>query len=150
MKTLKRLILSLVFIFILASVLSLALTRRHEVKVERGFTYGPATAQVASTTPGSFVTVYYGFPSTYKEVQSFRPDGDVFSESSVTVQEWDWLYVISNIVFWTGLFVAILSPVTIFWRPKKKQPAATTSVNEVKGTDDKTTSQVKPDENTRD
>jgi hypothetical protein len=150
MKTLKRLILSLLFIFVLATVLSLVITRRNEVDVQRGFTYGPATAQVASTTPGKFTTVYYGFPSPYKEIQSFRPSGDVFSESSVTVQQWDWFYVISNIVFWTGLFVAVMAPITIFWRPKKKQSENSILKNEVKSTEEKTESRVKSDENSRD
>ena len=150
MKTLKRLILSLLFIFILSAVLSLVLTRRHEVKVDKGFTYGPPTAQVASQTPGSFTTVYYGFPSTYKEIQSFRPEGDVFAESSVTIQEWNWLYIITNMVFWAGLFTAVLSPLTIFWRPAKKRAESPTSTNEVKSTEEKQVSQVKQDENPRD
>jgi hypothetical protein len=132
----------------LAAVLSLVLTRRTEVAVDKGFTYGPPTAQVASNTPGSFVTVYYGFPSTYKQVQSFRPDGDVFAESSVTVQQWSWLYVITNMIFWAGLFTAVLAPLTIFWRPKK-QPAYTSAVNGVKTTEEEKTSQVKTDENPR-
>jgi len=148
MKTLKRLILSLIFIFVLASVLSLVLTRRNEIKVDKGFTYGPATAQVSSATPGTFTTVYYGFPSTYKEIQTFRPDGDVFSASSVTVQPWDWFYVLSNIVFWAGLFVAIMAPITIFWRPKKKVPEVVTLDNEVKTSEGKTPSQVKTHDTT--
>ncbi|HPR09656.1 hypothetical protein KDA06_02455 [Candidatus Saccharibacteria bacterium] len=143
MKMFKRLVFSLLFIAILATVLSLLVTRRAEVKVVKGFTYGAPTAQVASTTPGTFTNVYYGFPSTYKHIQTFRPDGDVFSESSVVVQDWGWLYVISNIVFWSGLFVALLSPFTIFYRPKAHQPEALITQNEVKSTDSEVQSPVK-------
>lgn len=121
MKKITRLVVAILVIIVIATFLSVAITRRTVISVGKGFTYGPASAQVTSVTSGKFTTIYYGFPSMYKAEQTFRPAGDVFSESSVVIEPFDVSYVISNMIFWSGLMVSILAPVTILFRPKLKK-----------------------------
>ncbi len=70
-------------------------------------------------------------------------------------------YVIVNIIFWSALFVAVLAPITIFYRPKKRlkghispDAAHTNQPNVTESTEKKAqpkTNQVeRADENNRD
>lgn len=120
MRKLRNLLLLLILVLLIAGLLSVLIVRTKEVDVQKGFMYGPTSAQVAATTDGSYVVKYYGFPSTYREQHIFQPNGDVFTESSYDFQDFDWFYVLSNVIFWAGLFMALLAPLTIFYRPKKR------------------------------
>lgn len=146
MRKVLRLLVASIVLLLIAGVLSIANVRTKKVPVTEGFVYGPPTAQAASTTKGMFIVKYYGYPTTYKEQHLFQPTGDVFSESSYDFQPFDWFYVVSNMMFWSALFVAVLSPVTIFWRPKK--PTSKLGKND-QAIEPPAPNPVEPNENTR-
>jgi hypothetical protein len=143
MKRLKRLGLSLLCIALLAVVFSVVPSHSYKVDVAKGFAYGDPKAQTHVTSAGTFQDRKYGFPATYREIQSFHPADGAYAAASFEPQPMSLFYVGVNIVFWVGLMVALLAPVTIFWR-KKALPA----VEKVKG--EPKESQVKADANPRD
>jgi len=121
MKTVKRLILSLVAILLLAGIFSVGVVRTKEFSVKKGFYFGLPDGQEAVNADGTYTIKYYGFPSAFREQHIYQSDGDVLGSSTYDMQKFDLLYVVSNFVFWAGLMVALLSPLTIFFRKKNKE-----------------------------
>lgn len=150
MKELKR-ATKLFFVFMLlvavaSVVLAFVPVRQRVIDVPKGFYYGEVTNQAATQAEATFTRKWYGFPATVaeKEVVNYA-DGN-YESATYEIQKFSWFYTVVNVIFWMGLMAALLAPVTIFWRPKKK--LATDS--EVKSTETKTASQVKSSENSRD
>lgn len=121
MKKFRLLIIGIFVLLVLAAVLSVVVVRTKAVPVAEGFVFGSPVAQSAVSTSGTYEVKYYGYPSTYREQHTFMSTGDVIGNTSYDFQPFDWYSVLSNIIFWMALFVAVLAPVTIFWRPKKVQ-----------------------------
>jgi hypothetical protein len=142
MKELKRatvIFLSFLFLIAVASVvLAFVPVRQRKVDVPKGFYYGEATNQAATQAEATFTRKWYGFPATVaeKEVVSYT-EGN-YESATYDIQKFSWFYAGVNAVFWMGLVAALLAPLTIFYRPKKK-------LNEVKPTEKKPASQVKSD-----
>lgn len=126
-----------------AIILSTVPARSHTVTVPEGFAFGNPKSQQRMVSSGSYTVKRYGFPATYREVQSFSPADYSYAAVSFEQQGTSVVYVVVNIVFWLGLLAGLLAPITIFWRPAKKS-------NQVKSTEVKYESQVKNDANTRD
>ncbi len=137
MKTLKRLFFSLLVSFLLAGALGLGIQTSQKYDVREGFAYGPPTNQQYTAEKGTFSIKRYGFPATYKEVQHvvLETGTDTNYESKPFTF---WLAVV-NVVFWMSLLVAILSPVSIFFRPKKR----TKDSNEDEPTEEKVANEAK-------
>lgn len=146
MKKFKRLLFLLLLFAVIALVLSFTIVRRDTYEVGKGFSYGAPQAQTTTAIAGIFTINRYGFPSTYREQHTFVPRGDIFNESTYEAQPFDSLYLITNFIFWLGLFAALLSPLTIFYRPKKKLIETTQNKSQVESTDAEMPSQVKSDE----
>lgn len=147
MKKIKHLVVILVLLIVIAAVLSLTIVRRDTYEVGKGFYYGAPQSQNTTTIGGTYTVNRYGFPSTYREQQTFTPDGDIFNESTYENHGFDGLYVLTNILFWMGLFVALLSPLTIFYRPKKHIDNEPEHQSHDDFTEIETPSQVKSNEN---
>lgn len=139
MKTLKRLFFSLFISFILAGALGLGIQTSQHYDVQEGFAYGSPSNQQFTAEKGSFHVKRFGFPATYKETQSVHLDsGATGSYESKPFSFW---LAVVNVVFWMSLLVAILSPISIFFRPKKKTEKPAEPKNEVKPTEEKLPSQ---------
>lgn len=150
MKKFTRTMLGLIFIVILAGFLSFGISRHDSVAVNKGYSFGPPNNQSVTNTSGTLKTTYFGFPATYRIAQSFTPAGDLTFEQSYDQLKFDMIYVITNFIFWTALFVAVLAPITILYRPKRlvtghvPQASAQTDIpNEVKSTEVNSDSAVK-------
>ncbi len=110
----------LFFIFIIVSaLLSFLIVRRTNDDVQKGFRFGPPASQITVTSDGTYTVNYYGYPSTYRIQETFKPSGDVFNESTYELFPLSKFYLFSNFIFWLALFMALLAPLTIFYRPKK-------------------------------
>lgn len=147
MKKAKRFFILLILFSVVSAFLSVAISRPTSVNVDKGFAFGAPSQQVQVTHDGVFKTIYYGFPSTYRVQETFKPSGDVFNESSYESMPFSWFYVASNFIFWMALFMALLAPITIFFRPKSQIPIENSpeakNQSQLQATDEKTSSQVK-------
>ncbi|MFZ1249392.1 MAG: hypothetical protein WAQ24_03650 [Candidatus Saccharimonadales bacterium] len=149
MKTLKHLFISLVVAFVVAAALSLGLHSTRAVQVAKGFVFGPPSAQQTMNAEGVYKTSRWGFPSTYREVETFQSTTGQSFDTSYERKPLNRLWVVTNIVFWMALFVALLAPFTIFWRPSLK-PTDQPKPNELNQTKAKDEPQAKQHANTRD
>lgn len=135
------------FMFLVAAVsvmLAFVPVRQRAVDIPKGFYYGGANNQTATYENATFVRKWYGFPATVAEKELVEYQSGDYESATYDIQKFSWFYTAVNIIFWTGLVAALLAPVTIFYRPKKKS-------NEVKITEGKNESQVKQTHaNTRD
>ena len=143
MKRLKR--LTIIFFLALFGAVAIGLGSHNwkGFEVQKGFVFGPPIAQQKMEFIGWYVISRWGFPATYREVQKFQATDGATYETSYVSKPFNLLLAVTNVVLLMSFLVALLAPVTIFWRPKKKQ-------SEVKLTEKKTASQVKDDANTRD
>lgn len=145
MKELKRATLIFLSLLALVAVVSVVLAfvpvRQRTVSVPKGFYYGEATNQAATQLEAMFTRKWYGFPATVAEKEVVSYAGGNYESATYNIQKFSWFYAGVNVVFWLGLAAAMLAPVTIFWRPKKKL--------EVKPTEEKPTSRVKAHADTR-
>lgn len=153
MKELKRattiFLTFLLVIAVVSVVLAFVPVRKRVIDVPKGFYYGEATNQAFTQAEATFTRKWYGFPATVAEREVVNYAAGNYESATYEIQRFSWFYALVNVVFWLGLTAALLAPVTIFWRPKKK--VATPSIPDaVKSSEGKTSSQVKPDANTRD
>lgn len=150
MKELKRATEIFLTFILLAAVASVLLAfipvRQRAVEVPKGFYYGDVTNQAATQADATFTRKWYGFPATVAEKEVVNYTEGSYESATYDIQKFSWFYAGANVVFWMGLMAALLAPITIFWRPKKKPETK----NEVKPTEEKTQSQVKSHENSRD
>ena len=128
MKWYKKLAAVLVALMLVAAFLSVYMkSRQTGMSVPKGFAFGAPSNQTRMNVDGVYSVTWYGSPAPYKVVETFRPTGDVFNSLSYTEMPVNRFAIITNFIFWLGLFVALLAPITIFWRPAKKQlPVAVT------------------------
>ncbi len=151
MNTRKRTVMGVLTVVIVSGLLSFMISRNTSVAVSKGFSFGPPTAQAVSPGRGIYKTTYYGFPSTYQIKQTFTPTDGLKYTSSYDLQPFDVSYIVSNFIFWTAIFTAILAPASLIYRHNKMQSAGkvlpeaamTNEPNEVKLTEEKQSSQVK-------
>lgn len=130
MKMITRLFKSLFVSLMMAIVLGLALWNTNKVSVTKGFVFGPPIAQQIMSEDGTYTVKRWGFPATYKETQFFHATNGNY-QTSYESKPFNTLLAIVNVVFWMSLLVSILSPVTIFFRPKKHDKKASQKLNEV-------------------
>ena len=136
MKTVKKLLLLLFISLSLAVAMGAGASTQSSEKVGRGFYFGPPAAQQKVEYSGYFSVSRRGFPATYREVQRFQATDGATYEVSYVSKPFSLLLLIANVVLLMSFLVAVLSPITIFWRPQRKPV-------EVKPTEKKTESQVK-------
>lgn len=155
MKRMKRVVLWFVIMFALAAVLSYFPSRSRSAEVQKGFRYGEPANQSEAQGNGTFIRTWQGFPLPVKESETVKYPTQTYYESTVyEIQTFSLVRLVINLIFWVGLITALLSPITIFWRPRKKTPvtavaANDASSNEPQPTDTTAASQVNPHENTR-
>ncbi len=141
MKTLKRLLASLGLSFFIALGLGAGIQTSQSFEVPDNFAYGPPATQKLTEEPGMYTVKRYGFPSTYKETQTVALQSG--AKGSYESKPFGlWLLAV-NVVFWMSLLVALLSPVAIFFRPKKKAEKPTDTSNETKPPEAKPTNEAK-------
>lgn len=99
---------------------------------------------------GTYSVNRWGFPATYREVEKFQATNGAKYETSYVSKPLNPLLVIANIVLLMSFLVALLAPVTIFWRPKKLSVPDVKKSSETKLTEEKMVSQAKKDANIRD
>ena len=126
-------------------VLAFVPVRQRTVDVPKGFYYGEATNQAATQDQASFTRKWYGFPATVAEKEVVSYSSGNYEGATYEIQKFSWFYALVNVIFWIGLVAALLAPITIFYRPKKK----VAEPNQVKTTEEKQASQVKSDANPR-
>lgn len=142
MKRFKKLAVILVTLMIVAAFLSVFMkSRQTGMSVPKGFAFGAPSNQTRMNVDGQYSVTWYGSPAPYKVVETFRPTGDVFNTLSYTEMPTSRFAIVTNFIFWMGLFVGLLAPVTIFWRPAKKPLQGTIA-------DKKTETKVKADADT--
>ncbi len=129
MKKYRSLVLGIGVLLILATGLSVGVIRTKSVPVVEGFVFGPPVAQSAVSIEGTYQVKYYGYPSTYRERHTFLSEKDTIGYATYDFQPFEWYFIVSNILFWMALFVAVLAPITIFWRPKKAESTTDVSSN---------------------
>lgn len=139
MKMFKRLLTSLFISFVLATALGLGINTTQSYDVREGFAYGlPANQQIIAEN-GTFHVKRYGFPATYKETQSVHLQSE--ANGSYESKPFTFWLAAVNVVFWMSLLVAVLSPVSIFFRPKKRESEE--KPNETKPTEEKVVNEAK-------
>lgn len=143
MKKFKRFIFLLLLFTIVSALLSVLIVRRTSDTVAKGFAFGAPNSQMTTAADGTYSVNYYGYPSTYRVQETFKPTGDIFNESTYEKLPFNLFYVLSNFIFWMGLFMALLSPLTIFYRPKKKLREPAPAESQMQPTEAETPSQVK-------
>lgn len=127
MQRFKKLIILLLLFMIVSGFLGTVIkSREYAVNVPKGFAFGAPNNQSTMSVDGMYAVTSYGYPVTYKITETFRPTGDVFNALSYDAMPFNPAGVVANFIFWMGLFVALLAPVTIFWRPQKMSPATST------------------------
>ncbi len=136
MKKAKKLTVVILISVLVACFFGAGTSTKESIAVQKGFAFGPPVLQQRMDTNGEYVVRRWGYPGTYREVQIFRGAGENPYEVSYTSRAFSLVTVVANIVFLMSFIVALLSPITIFWRPQKKS-------TEVKPTEKKTESQVK-------
>lgn len=112
------------------------------MSVPKGFAFGAPNNQTRMSVDGVYSVTFYGSPSPYKVTETFRPTGDVFNTLSYDAVPFNGFIIVTNFVFWLSLLVALLAPITIFWRPQKRK------LSQVKLAEQQAEPQVKHDENT--
>ena len=142
MKMFKRLILSLAVSLLAAGVLGLGLSTTQKMEVNKGFFFGQQVGQSPLPESGVYTIKRQGFPATYRETHTVNlRSGANTSYDSIPTSK---LLAVINIVFWMSLLVVLLSPVAIFYRPKKHEPELEITHGEVKQADTEPRVQVKP------
>lgn len=127
----------LLVVLIIATVASIVPYKSRSATVPTGFHYGEPANQSVTTKNAELTRQWRGFPVPISEKEAVLYPGEGFYEATTyDIVKLNYWYIVINIIFWTGLIVALLSPITIFYRPKKKPV-------EVKPTEKKTESQVK-------
>lgn len=141
---------SLIFVVILlvvtivSAVLAFVPTRQRHIEVPKGFYYGEATSQVPTQTAATLTRKWYGFPASVAETEVIQYQSGSYESATYTIQKFSWFFALVNMVFWFGLTVAVLAPVTIFSRSQSR--SATTD----KQTIEETKSPKKSDAHTGD
>lgn len=144
MKRIKILLTLLIVSIITSGALGYVVkSRQYSVGVPKGFAFGAPNSQASMDVEGMYSVTWHGMPAPYKVTETFRPTGDVFNALSYDEMPLNRGAIIMNFIFWMGLFAALLAPITIFYRPKKKPV-------EVKPIEEKVEPQVKADANPRD
>ncbi|QQS20079.1 hypothetical protein IPL85_01320 [Candidatus Saccharibacteria bacterium] len=136
MKRLKKLLLLVCVSLLIAAGIGGGINTLESVPAEKGFVFGPPIAQQKMETDGTFKVQRWGYPGTYREIQTFLGSGENPYEVSYTSRAFNPMLLLANIIFLMSFVAAVLAPITIFWRPKKKTA-------EVKTTEKKAESQVK-------
>ncbi|MCA9327027.1 hypothetical protein KDA14_00695 [Candidatus Saccharibacteria bacterium] len=146
MKRFKKLVFVLLALMVVAGFLSVFMkSRQYGFAVPKGFAFGAPNNQARMDVEGEYSVTWYGSPAPYKVTETFRPTGDVFNTLSYDEMPLHRFAIVTNFIFWMGLFVAFLAPITIFWRPQNK-PSESTPPEEKQ----KTNKTEKTSENTRD
>jgi hypothetical protein len=149
MKQLKRAtVLFLVFLAVIAVVsvvLAFVPVRQRAFDVPKGFYYGEVTNQVSTPATATFTRKWYGFPATVAEKELVTYANGNYESATYDIQRFSWFYAGVNVVFWMGLVAALLAPVTIFYRPKKRSAETPRDTNATKSTESNVPSQAKSD-----
>ncbi len=143
MKTLRKLVSILFFSLLIAVGIGAGANSRAGETVQKGFHFGPPAAQQKMEHNGFFHIKRWGFPATYREVQSFQATDGATYQTAYVSRPFSFLLLLTNVVLLMSFFVAVLSPITIFWRPKRE-------LYEAKFPEEKVESQVKANANPRD
>ncbi len=138
MKTLRKLAVIIFVSVVIAAAIGIGASTRTSTSVGKGFYFGPPEAQQKMEYGGVYGVSRRGFPATYREIQKFQATDGATFETSYDSKPFNLFLLVINVVLLLSLLVALLAPITIFWRPKKK-------LNEVKPTEKKPASQVKSD-----
>lgn len=121
MKRTKRIVMWFLLMFTLAGALSYFPTRSRSVDIKSGFKYGEPSNQIEANGDGKFVRTWRGFPATIHETETVKYPGGNYYESTVyEIQQFSLARLVMNLIYWVGLMVALLAPVTIFYRPKPR------------------------------
>ncbi len=124
------------FILIVSTLFGFFLTRTYSTEVLKGFAYGDPKSQTVISTSGTYTDKEYGFPATYREVESFHPSNGSFVSSSFERHNRKTFFIVVNIVFWACLLTVLFWPFVMLAEKAKKR-------NEVKVTEEKKPTQVK-------
>lgn len=120
MRKTKHVVILLFMLLVVASVLSVVPSHSRSIGVDETFRYGPPDSQM-TTTGGTYIRQWRGFPATIYEVETVQRDGEGYYESAqYNIQPYNLWLLIANIIFWMALFIALLAPITIFYRPKAR------------------------------
>lgn len=105
--------------FVVAAALSYFPSRSRSVDIKSGFKYGEPSNQTEAKADGEFVRTWRGFPATIHETETVKYPGGSYYESTVyEIQKFSLTRLITNLIYWVGLMIALLAPITIFYRPK--------------------------------
>lgn len=124
------------FILVVSALLGFFISRTYETQVSKGFAYGDPKSQTVVATKGTYTDKEYGFPATYREVETFKPADGSYASGSFERQPRKWFFLLANVVFWASLLTVLFTPFVMLAEKAKKR-------NEVKPTDEKMPSQVK-------
>ncbi|MBL8121756.1 hypothetical protein JNM87_03330 [Candidatus Saccharibacteria bacterium] len=148
MKKLKRLSVSIIVSFLVALCVGLGVNTFQGYDVKRGFAFGPPQDQQTTSYRGWYGIKRWGFPATYLEVHSFQPGEGASGNFYYTAKPLSPLLVVTNVVLLMSFIVAMLSPITIFWRPKKASSVIEMDKNESNLPGGKPAPQLEKDANT--
>lgn len=149
MKKVKRLVALTTISFLVALGIGLGVNTSQSYDVERGFAFGQPLNQQTMPYSGTYDIVRWGFPATYREVHRFQPSEGASGDTYYTAKPFSPLLVVANVLLLMSFLVAILSPITIFWRPKNKVAPELANPSQDKLTEEKPVSQAEKDANNR-
>lgn len=124
------------FILIVSTMFGFFLTRTYSTEVPKGFAYGDPKSQTVISASGTYTDKEYGFPATYREVESFHPSNGSFASSSFERHNRKSFFIVVNIVFWTCLLTVLFWPFVLLVGKARKR-------NGVTVTEERKPSQVK-------